>query len=219
MITESLLSGASANQVSATVDAGVTQASCSLIVATSGSPSFSVQMQGSADGTTWANAGSAATTAGTTSASPSARYLRAVLSGYTGPGSVTVKLGFTPPSGYSGPGALTSALTPAVVILADAATVTVDASKGNDFRLTLGGSRTIAAPSNPRDGQKITFEIIQPSSGGPYTATWASGAAGYAFGSSAAPVLSGAANSIDQAAFRYSAAKGAWLYLGSMLGF
>lgn len=219
MITESLLSGASANQVSATVDAGVTQASCSLIVATSGSPSFSVQLQGSADGTTWANAGSAATAAGTTSTSPSARYLRAVLSGYTGPGSVTVKLGFTPPSGYSGPGALTSALTPAVVILADTATVTVDASKGNDFRLTLGGSRTIAAPSNPRDGQKITFEIIQPSSGGPCTVTWASGAGAYSFGSGSAPVLSPTAGAADQASFRYSSAKGAWLTMGSNGGF
>ena len=38
------------------------------------------------------------------------------------------------------------ALAPAVVDLTDAATIAVDASLGNDFRVTLGASRTMGEP-------------------------------------------------------------------------
>jgi hypothetical protein len=69
------------------------------------------------------------------------------------------------------------ALAPAVVNLTDAATISVDASAGNDFRLTIGGNRTVSAPANPTDGQKITLQVTQ-GTGGPYTLSWASA---YAF--------------------------------------
>lgn len=97
-----LLAGASANQPSAVFDAGTPQASCSLTTAVSGSPSFSVQLQGSADTVTWASIGSAVTTAGTSSLTPSpaARYFRAILSGYSGPGSVTARLGINIASSF-----------------------------------------------------------------------------------------------------------------------
>jgi hypothetical protein len=111
-------------------------------------------------------------------------------------------------------GAMQGKLAPAVVSLTDAATITVNAALGNDFRVTLGGNRTMGAPSNAADGQSVTFELIQPSSGGPYTVTWASGAGGYSFGSGTAPVLSTAAGATDLVAFRYSGAKGEWLALG-----
>src|SRR5271155_1532738 len=65
------------------------------------------------------------------------------------------------------------ALAPAVVNLTDAATISVDASAGNDFRLTIGGNRTVSAPANPTDGQKITLQVTQ-GTGGPYTLSWAS---------------------------------------------
>ena len=55
------------------------------------------------------------------------------------------------------------ALAPAVVILADAATIAVDASLGNDFRVTIAGNRTMVNPANPADGQKITFQVTQGS--------------------------------------------------------
>lgn len=112
-------------------------------------------------------------------------------------------------------GAMGGHLAPMVVTLADAAAIAVDASLGNDFRVTLGGNRTLAAPSNPADGQSITFEIVQDATGS-RTLAWD---AAYRFGSGGAPVLSTAAGAVDLVAFRYSAAKSAWLYLGAGLGF
>src|SRR5271169_6138742 len=67
------------------------------------------------------------------------------------------------------------ALAPAVVVLADAATIAVDASLGNDFRVTLAGNRTMGTPANPADGQKITFQVTQGTAGGPFTLAWSSG--------------------------------------------
>jgi len=52
-----------------------------------------------------------------------------------------------------------------VVTLADAATIATDASLGNHFRVTLGGNRTLGNPTNPTDGQKCTWEIIQDGTG------------------------------------------------------
>ena len=42
-------------------------------------------------------------------------------------------------------------LAPTVVNLTDATTIAVDASLGNDFRVTLGGNRTVGTPANPAD--------------------------------------------------------------------
>lgn len=109
-------------------------------------------------------------------------------------------------------------LSPKVVTLTDAAAIAVDASLGNDFRVTLGGNRTMSAPANPVDGQGITFEVIQDATGS-RAVTWASGAGGYSFGSGAAPALTAAAGKRDLVAFRYSASANAWLYLGSNGGF
>ena len=53
------------------------------------------------------------------------------------------------------------AVAPAVVALTDAGTIAVDASLGNDFRVTIGGNRTMGTPANPADGQKITFQVTQ----------------------------------------------------------
>lgn len=114
-------------------------------------------------------------------------------------------------------------LAPEVITLTDASPVEVNAALGNDFRLVMtsavGSGRAIGVPSNPRDGQKITFELVQPASGGPCAATWAAGTGGYSFGSGSAPVLSTGAGEADQAAFRYSAGKEAWLTLGGNGGF
>lgn len=118
----------------------------------------------------------------------------------------------------AGGGTMGAGLSPKVVALTDAATIAVNASQGNDFRVTLGGSRTMGAPSNPADGQSITFELVQDGTG-TRTVGWASGAGGYSFGSGSAPALSTAAGARDLVAFRYSAGKGEWLALGSALGF
>jgi hypothetical protein len=118
----------------------------------------------------------------------------------------------------AGGGTMGAELSPKVVALTDAATIKVDASQGNDFRVTLGGARTMGEPSNPVDGQSITFELVQDGTGS-RTVTWTSGAGGYSFGSGSAPTLSTAAGTRDLVAFRYSASKGEWLALGSALGF
>lgn len=51
------------------------------------------------------------------------------------------------------------------VVLTDAATIATDASLGNHFRVTLGGNRTLGNPTNPTDGQRVIWELIQDGSG------------------------------------------------------
>jgi hypothetical protein len=51
------------------------------------------------------------------------------------------------------------------VALSDAATIATDASLGNHFRVTLGGNRTLGNPTNPTDGQRATWELIQDGTG------------------------------------------------------
>ena len=50
--------------------------------------------------------------------------------------------------------------------LTDAATIAVNAAEGNVFLVTLGGNRTMAAPTNPFMGQRITFLVGQDGTGG-----------------------------------------------------
>lgn len=105
---------------------------------------------------------------------------------------------------------------PAVVTLTDAATVAVDASKGNDFRLTIAGNRTLANPTSPVDGQKITLQVTQ-GSGAPFTLAYGTA---YEFSSSLPqPTLSGAAGRTDLLGFIYNAAKGTWLLAAFVNGF
>ena len=56
-------------------------------------------------------------------------------------------------------------LTP-VVVLTDAATINIDASQGPQYELTIGGNRTLANPSNPVAGQRISLAIKQDVTGG-----------------------------------------------------
>ena len=65
------------------------------------------------------------------------------------------------------------AVAPAVVNLTDAATIAVDASLGNDFRVTIAGNRTMGNPANPANGQQIIFQVTQ-GSGGSFTLSWGS---------------------------------------------
>lgn len=114
-------------------------------------------------------------------------------------------------------------LAPRVVTLTDAATVALNASLGNDYRLLLtaavGGTRVIGVPSSAVNGQTITPAIQQPGSGGPCAVTWASGAGGYDFGTDGTPTLSTAASAVDVIGFRYHSGLGKWLCQGWKLGF
>jgi hypothetical protein len=100
------------------------------------------------------------------------------------------------------------AVAPAVVVLADGATIAVDASLGNDFRLTIAGNRTMSNPANPADGQKITFQVTQGADG-PFTLDWGSD---YEFSTGLPqPTLSTTAGETDLLGFIYNASKGKWL--------
>jgi hypothetical protein len=105
---------------------------------------------------------------------------------------------------------------PAVVNLTDAATIAVDASLGNDFRLTIAGNRTMGSPANPSNGQQIIFQVTQ-GSGGSFTLSWASG---YEFATAMPqPTLSTSAGQTDLLGFIYNAAKGTWLFAAFVNGF
>jgi len=108
------------------------------------------------------------------------------------------------------------AVAPAVVGLTDAATIAVDASLGNDFRVTIAGNRTMGNPANPTDGQQIIFQVTQ-GTGGSFTLTWGSG---YEFSADLPqPTLSTAAGLTDLLGFVYNAAKGTWLLAAFLNGF
>jgi hypothetical protein len=108
------------------------------------------------------------------------------------------------------------ALAPAVVALTDAATIAVDASKGNDFRVTLGASRTMGNPANPADGQQIIFQITQ-GGGGSAAITWGTA---YEFASALPqPTLSTAAGQTDLLGFIYDAGRQTWLLAAFVNGF
>ena len=108
------------------------------------------------------------------------------------------------------------AIAPAVVSLTDAATISVDASLGNDFRVTIAASRTMGNPANPTDGQKITFQITQ-GAGGSAVITWSSS---YEFSDGLPqPTLSTKAGQTDLLGFIYNAAKGKWLLAAFINGF
>jgi hypothetical protein len=112
-------------------------------------------------------------------------------------------------------GKLGTFLAPNVSALVYGVSVPVNAALGNAFNLTLTGSAaTLAAPSNPSDGQVIRFRVTQGGSG---SNTLAFNAA-YDFGAAGAPTLSTTVAKVDILGFEYVASLAAWCYLGSALG-
>jgi hypothetical protein len=108
------------------------------------------------------------------------------------------------------------AVAPAVVALTDAATISVDASQGNDFRVTLGANRTMGNPANPADGQQVIFHITQ-GSGGSATITWGTA---YEFSTALPqPTLSTATGHTDLLGFIYDAGRRTWLLAAFVNGF
>ena len=92
--------------------------------------------------------------------------------------------------------------------LTDGATVTWDASTQDVAKVTLGGNRTFAAPSNGTTGQFISLLVIQDGTGS-RTITWN---AVYEFASDTAPTLTTTADLGDVFVFRYNGSK--WLEVG-----
>lgn len=61
---------------------------------------------------------------------------------------------------------MTTAFKTAVVALTYGANIATDASLGNVFTVTLTGGANLSAPTNPVNGQKITYRITQDATGG-----------------------------------------------------
>jgi hypothetical protein len=105
---------------------------------------------------------------------------------------------------------------PTVVQLTDGPTIAVDASAGNDFRVTMASSRTIADPSNSVDGQQIIFQITQGSAGSA-AVTWDTT---YEFSTDLPqPTLSTTPGQTDLLGFIYNAAAGKWRLAAFVNGF
>jgi hypothetical protein len=102
----------------------------------------------------------------------------------------------------------------APVTLTDQATVTTDASLGTHFRLTGTTARIIAAPTNPVDGQVITYEI--KASSGALTHTWN---AIFTYGSDVTALTAIAAGKTDFIQWVYNSSVSKWLMIGYMKGF
>ena len=92
--------------------------------------------------------------------------------------------------------------------LTDQATVTWDASTQDVCKLTLGGNRTLAAPTNNTTGQFISILVIQDGTG----SRTLSFNAVYEFASDTAPTLTTTANLGDVFVFRYNGSK--WIEVG-----
>ena len=92
--------------------------------------------------------------------------------------------------------------------LTDGSTVSWDASTQDVCKLTLGGNRTMAAPTNNTTGQFISILVIQDGTGS-RTFTWN---AVFEFASDTAPTLTTTANLGDIFVFRYNGSK--WLEVG-----
>ena len=78
--------------------------------------------------------------------------------------------------------------------LTDDTTITLDLATNNVFTVTLGGSRTLANPTNPIPGQSGSIFIVQDGTGG---RTLAFGSY-WDFISGTAPTLTTSANAVDR---------------------
>ena len=102
-----------------------------------------------------------------------------------------------------------------VIALTDAATIDVPSEDGDDFRVTLGGDRTLGEPDSAVDGQRMFVQVTQDSTGS-RTLAYASG---YDWGTTGAPTLTTTAGKTDLLEFVYNAALEKWLGLRCIKGF
>ena len=116
-----------------------------------------------------------------------ARYVRSSVTANT-----TVRGDFVVEAGSLKVGTSARAYNP-ITTLTDAASITVDFALGNNFLVTIGGNRTLAAPTNAVAGQTGQIYVIQDGTGS-RTLSYNSV---YQFVSGAAPTLSTGASDVD----------------------
>lgn len=96
----------------------------------------------------------------------------------------------------------TAAQRGAYVTLTDAATIATDLSLGNHFQVTLGGNRTLGAPTNVVAGQSGVIRVVQDGSGSKtlaYNSIWK-------FPGGTVPTLTTTANAVDLLVFHVESA-------------
>ena len=116
-----------------------------------------------------------------------ARYVRSSVTANT-----TVRGDFVVEAGSLKVGTSARAYNP-ITTLTDAASIAVDFALGNNFLVTIGGNRTLAAPTNAVAGQTGQIYVVQDSTG---SRTLAYNGV-YQFVSGAAPTLSTGASDVD----------------------
>ena len=124
---------------------------------------------------------------------------RAPLDSPTFTGTVTIPAGASI-SGYAALAtaqSFTKAQRGAVVALTDGATITPDFSLGNNYSVTLGGSRTLANPTNLTAGQSGVIVVTQDATG---SRTLAYGSY-WKFPGGTAPTLTTTASAVDVLAY------------------
>ncbi|HWZ65821.1 MAG TPA: hypothetical protein VNX65_03410 [Patescibacteria group bacterium] len=110
-------------------------------------------------------------------------------------------------------------ITPSPQTLTDAATIVTNANTGSMFRVTLGGNRTLSVPTNPTDGQRVIWELIQDATGS-RTITLASGTGGFQLGTDVSSiVLSTTANKRDFMGAIYNSTAQLWYVIAFVKGY
>ena len=111
---------------------------------------------------------------------------------------VTIPASTTTLAGLAVTQSFTKAQRGTPVALTDAATIAVDMSLGNNFSVTLGGSRSLGDPTNVTAGQSGVIVITQDGTG---SRTLAYAGTKYKFAGGAAPTLTTTAAAVDVLAY------------------
>lgn len=106
----------------------------------------------------------------------------------------------------------------AAVALLDGATVAIDAALGGTFTLTATGNRTILAPTNAVDGQRMVLRHV--ASGGARTLSLTTGSAGaFRFGSDITGLSATASGKTDFLGAIYNATDSRWDLVAYVKGY
>jgi len=139
----------------------------------------------------------------------------AALSPLAGSASVTT-LGTITTGTWHGTVVAPAYMTSVSTLANSAGTVAVNAALANVFELQITASGwTIANPSNPTDGQKVIWRLIQGGTGN-YTISWGTA---FNWGTGAAPTLSTAVGKTDYVVGIYNGTTSKWDMVASALTF
>lgn len=94
----------------------------------------------------------------------------------------------------------------AVLPLADAATISADATKGSYFSVTIGATGRTLTVSNPSPGQEILIEVTQDGTGSRTITTWTN----FTWAGGTAPTLTTTAGATDAIRATWNATAAKW---------